>query len=205
MMGGTRPRAGGVVPPPRPRRHGRFRSVFIACWLATLVVAAGCSPSADTSPSSTPTATASGSLGPTPRPTAWPTLTIEAAVALGAAQNDFQKMLDDVAAAVAAEDPARIRIAMDDAIRFLSGNEQNIPRLQAYEGTKALGDRLAPVYAKMISGATQVRDGLTSGDGAAVEAGFTAFLEGQTEYAGISSDVAVAAEQALFMQRVLLR
>lgn len=204
MMGGTGPRAGGVVQQPRRGRSHLFASTFVVGWLAAILVV-GCSPATETSPSSAPSVTPSAAVGPTPRPSAWPTLTIEAAIALGAAQNDFQKMLDDVAAAVAAEDPARIRIAMDDAIRFLSGNEQNIPRLQAYEGTKALGDRLAPVYAKMIAGATQVRDGLTSGDGAAVEAGFTAFLEGQTEYAGISSDVAVAAEQALFMKRILLR
>jgi hypothetical protein len=57
----------------------------------------------------------------------------------------------------------------------------------------------------MIAGATQVRDGLAGGDGSAIQEGFATFLEGTTEYAGLSSDVATAAEQAIFMKRVLLR
>ncbi len=146
----------------------------------------------------------SGGESAGPKPTAWPTGTVEASIALGAANGEFTKMTDDVAAAVDSQDPARIATAMEDALAFLTGNQQNIPKLQDYAGTKDLGDRLAPIYANMIAGATQVRDGLENGDAAAVEAGFTTFFEGSTEYAAISADVATAAEQALFMKRQLL-
>jgi hypothetical protein len=187
----------------RSRMPVRRVSFAVPAILVVVVVglAAACSP--QESASASPGPVASETAGP--KPTSWPTGTIEAAIALGAANGEFTKMTDDLAAAVDSQDPARIETAMNDALTFLAGNQQNIPKLEEYDGTKALGDRLAPVYEKMIAGATQVRDGLRNGDAAAVEAGFTAFFEGTTEYAALSSDVATAAEQALFMKRQLLR
>jgi hypothetical protein len=175
-------------------------TILAAVTVLGLTVA--CSPEGSSTRS--PGSTIEGSGSPAPKPTNWPTGTVEAAIALGAANGEFTKMTDDIAAAVDSQDPARIATAMNDALTFLTGNQQNIVKLQDYAGTEDLGDRVAPVYAKMIAGATQVRDALTSGDAAGVEAGFTAFFEGSTAYAGLSSDVAAAAERALFMKRQLL-
>lgn len=191
---------GGGAAPTAARRRLRLAVPAILAAVTVLGLAVACSPQG--SATGSPEATVQGSAGP--KPTNWPTGTVEASIALGAANGEFTKMTDDIAAAVDSEDPARITTAMNDALAFLTGNEQNIAKLQDYPGTKELGDRLAPVYARMIAGVTQVRDGFTSGDAAAVEAGFTAFLEGSTEYAGLSSDVATAAEQALLMKRQLL-
>jgi hypothetical protein len=168
--------------------------------LGTIV---GCSPEGSATP--TPEPVVSGSGSPGPRPTGWPTTTVEASIALGAAHGDFATMTNDIAAAVDTEDPNRIAATVADALAFLTGNQQNIPRLQAYEATQSVGDRLAVVYDKMIQGLTQVRDGLALGDGNAVEDGFATFFEGHTEYIGISPDLTVLAEQAIFMKRVLLR
>jgi hypothetical protein len=182
------------------RRRLRFALPAVLAAVTVLGLAVACSPQG--SATGSPGATVQGSARP--KPTNWPTGTVEASIALGAANGEFTKMTDDIAAAVDAQDPARIATAMNDALAFLTGNQQNIAKLQDYPATKDLGDRLAPVYAKMIAGATQVRDGLTGGDAAAVEAGFTTFFEGSTEYAGLSSDVAAAAEQAVLMKRQLL-
>jgi hypothetical protein len=157
------------------------------------------------SATATPEPSPTGSQSPGPRPTSWPTTTVEASIALGAAHADFPTMTGDIAAAVESEDPGRISAVLADALEFLTGNQQNIPRLQAYEATRSVGDRLAVVYDKMIQGLTQVRDGLDLGDGPAVEDGFAMFFEGHTEYIAISGDLTVIAEQAIFMKRVLLR
>jgi len=195
-------RGDGAILRSTGRRLGLAVPAIVA-MVAVLGVAVACSPQGSTTPTLEPSG--SRAIGPTPKPTSWPTGTVEASIALGAANGEFAKMNDDIAAAVTSEDPARIALAMNDALAFLTGNQQNIAKLQSYDGTKDLGDRLAPVYAKMIAGATQVRDGLASGDGSAVEAGFIAFFQGTTEYAALSSDVATAAEQAFFMKRLLLR
>jgi len=57
----------------------------------------------------------------------------------------------------------------------------------------------------MIDGATQARDGLTAGDGNAVELGFKTIFEGATGYAAVTPDLSTIAERAIFMKRQLLR
>lgn len=146
---------------------------------------------------------ASGS--PRPKPTAWPTGTVEATIALGAADGQFTAMADDAVAAVSAEDPARMLIAMNDALVFLEGNRKNVPKLQSYAATKDVGDRLAAAYDQMIAGAHQVVDGLNAGNADAVQAGYLEFFSGNQAYVLISRDLGDLAEQAIFMKRVLLR
>jgi hypothetical protein len=181
-------------------------------WLAILTVTvaglvAACTPTGTASGSPTGTAgpDASGSGSPGPKPTAWPTTTIEATIALGAAHNDFDAMVNDIGTAVTAGDPALVAVAMDDALEFLEGNQTNIPRLQAYDSTKPTGDRLAATYAGMIEGLKMVKAGLAAGDGEAVEEGFEVFSEANTEYLTVAPELVELATQAIFMKRVLLR
>jgi hypothetical protein len=132
-------------------------------------------------------------------------LTIEAAIALGAADNDFTTMADDVVAAVGSDDPARILVVMNAALEFLEGNQSNVPRLQEYEATKAVGDRIAPAYAQMIAGAHQLINGLNAGSADDVKAGLLEFFAGNEAYVAGSVGLGALAEQALFMKRQLLR
>lgn len=190
-----------------PRRSGLAPSIAIvaAVVVAMATVAGACSPA---TPSSAPPSSASASAGDgtaVPKPTAWPTTVVEAAIALGAADGDFTTMANDVIGAVNSEDPARILKVMNDAIQFLTENQKNIPKMQAYAETKSVGDRLEPAYAQMLAGATEVRDGLTAGNSSAVETGLTTFFAGNDAYVKVSSDLGDLAEQALFMKRQLLR
>ena len=180
-------------------------------WLAILTLAvaglvAACAPSssATVTPASTPGPDASGSRSPGPKPTAWPTTTIEATIALGAAHNDFDEMVNDIGTAVDAGDPALVALAMDDALEFLEGNQTNIPRLQAYPHTKPTGDRLEVTYAGMIDGLRMVKAGLAAGDGDAVEEGFRIFSAANTEYLSVAPELVELATQAIFMKRILL-
>lgn len=73
-------------------------------------LAAACAPARAAAPSApAPSIGASASPSPPgPKPTSWPTLTVEAVIALGAANGEFTKMTDDVAAALGSQDPAQI-------------------------------------------------------------------------------------------------
>lgn len=203
------PRRAGETAARRTRRP--VPPLLVAATVAVVaVLAVACSPAGSATPGAPTTGPASPSgsgspASPGPKPTAWPTTVVEAAVALGAADGDFTTMADDVVAAVESQDPARILKVVDGVITFLTENQKNIPRLQAYEATRPVGDRLAPAYATMLDGATKVREGLLSGDAASVEAGFVTFFEGNTAYVQISRDLGDIAEQALFMKRQLLR
>lgn len=198
---------------PRSRRAGPLGSrtpLPVSAWLllaiATIAgLAVACSPGAiaSSSPMATSSPAASGSPGP--KPTTWPANTVEAAIALGAADNDFTKMAMDVVSAVSSEDPQRILTVMNGALEFLTENQKNVPRLQAYDFTRSVGDRLAVAYATMIEGATKVRDGLKAGNADAVETGLTTFFEGNVLYVAISPDLGDLADQAIFMKRQLLR
>ncbi len=178
-------------------------SLLVITSVAGLAVACSPEDASVPAPSVSPSQSTAGSPGP--KPTAWPTLTIEAAIALGAADNDFGTMAADVVAAVEAEDPARILVAMEDALTFLEGNQSNVPRLQEYGATKDVGDRLAPAYAQMIAGAHRVGDGLNGANAADVEAGFLEFFAGNEAYVVASTGLGALAEQALFMKRLLMR
>lgn len=192
-----------------PRRSGLPAPLAIvaAVVVALATLAGACSPATPSS-SSAPSASAGASAGDgtaVPKPTAWPTTVVEAAIALGAADGDFTTIAKDVIAAVNSEEPARILKVMNDTIQFLTENQKNIPKMQAYPETKSVGDRLEPAYAQMLEGATEVRAGLTAGNSSAVETGLTTFFAGNDAYVKVSSDLGDLAEQALFMKRQLLR
>lgn len=170
------------------------------------ILLASCGPTA--TPSGSPvvaTASAGESGSPGPKPTFWPTGTVEATIALGAADGDFTKMASDVVGAVNSNDAVKVLQVMSDALTFLKGNQENIPHLQNYPATKAVGDQLAAAYGQMIDGAQAVIDGMNAGSTEAVQAGFVTFFAGNAAYVAISPALGDLADQAIFMKRQLLR
>jgi hypothetical protein len=194
---------------PVARRCGGRGSRVGGLTLATIILATlavGCS--AVPSPTATAGSTAAISAGPTgpnPNATPWPIEVVESSIALGAADGGFAVMTDDLASAVSSGEPARILDVIGRVIPFLQENQKNIPRLQAYAFTKAVGDRLAAAYQQMIDGAIQIQNSLKSGDGAAVTAGFSAFFAGNTAYGDVRSALGDVASQAVFMKKGLLK
>ncbi len=139
-----------------------------------------------------------------PLPTHWPSLTVDATIALGFADAQFQQVGVDLTAAVDANDLTKLLSVATNAQTFLVGNQTNIPRLQGYPETKSVGDRLAAAYAQLVAGITKIHDSLVSGDGAGVTAGFQTFAAGNTAYAAIRPDLLALAAQALDMKRKFL-
>ncbi|MBI3748455.1 MAG: hypothetical protein HY262_06385 [Chloroflexi bacterium] len=177
----------------------------VALTAALAIALVGCSGS--TSPTATAGAvTTRGPLGsgdPTRAPSAtnWPTLVIEGAISLAAANGNFSQMNQDVTAAVNAADPARIRTVMQDVLTFLKANRVAVGYLQQYDTTKPTGDRLAVAYDQMIGGAQAIVDGTTSGNGAAVQSGFNDFYAGDAAYAALTGALGDIAAQATLMKR----
>lgn len=186
------------------RLDAGLRSLGLALTVLVLSVAA-CGGTTPSQSGGQPSASADGSSTPGPKPTNWPTGVVEAAIALGAADGDFARVGLDLETAVTEGDLEALLTVVTDVIEFIEGNQPNVVKLQGYEGTKALGDALAPTYATMLEGVTKIRDSLLAGDADGVEAGFTAFVEGTIAYSQLRNDVNEAAVTALFMKRQLLR
>lgn len=174
----------------------------LAAALLVVVAASACTtqPEPGATGSAGPTATI-GAVGPAP--TFWTTGAIDGAIALGGADSEFTTVFSDVSAAVDANDPARILQVMNDVLTFLKAAQKNIPLLQAYPATKAVGDQVAAAYATMISGAQATVDAITAGDGQATQAGLLTFFDGSTAYASARPALSDITAQALTMKKGL--
>jgi len=180
---------------PNGPRHRRWATAALVAFLIVTVAACNSStprPSGSTAPIGT---------GPVPQPTHWPSLTVDSTIALGVADPQFQQIGADLTAAVDANDLSRLLQVSANAETFLAGNQTNIPRLQDYDGTQAVGDRLAAAYAQLVAGIKQIHDSLASGDGAGVTAGFQTFAAGNTAYAAVRPDLLALAAAALDQKR----
>jgi hypothetical protein len=195
------------VAPIRRRRSHRQLLLVAGPLIALVVAVVGCTSTPSTGPGDTGAAVSQGpdGTGPTPKPTSWPSSVVIATVALGAADSQFEKMGSDMQSAVDDNSPQEMLIASQSGLDFLKGNQPNIPHLQGYSETEALGDGLAKAYADMIAGLQKVHDSLQSGDSAGVQTGFQQFAAGSQEYAAVRQDLSDKAEQAIFMQRILTR
>jgi hypothetical protein len=188
------------------RRHPLAASaVGIALSVAVLVGACGGTGSPGASASASPSASPSGAAGPTPKPTAWPTTAIEAAIALGASDHEMQKAVADLSNAIATEDVQLMLGAADGLHQLLDGIKVNVPRLQAYPATAALGDQLGAAYVALDEAAVKIRDSIVAGDSAGVVEGFNKLAAGTDLYGAVRQGLADAATQAIFMKRTLLQ
>ena len=184
--------------------HGSWAGVFaVALVLIAGTLAACTTAKPSVAPSAAPTAAPQGSGGP--KPTNWPTTVVEASIALGAADSDFQVVGADLATAVDAGDLQALLDVSERVQTFLLENRKNIPKLQAYDATKAVGDRLLAAYDEMLNGIRTLHDALLTGDGAGVTSGFQTFVAGNAAYSAVRADLGALAEQALFMKKHLLQ
>lgn len=183
--------------------HPSWVGAALVVLAALAVTLAACGSTNGTPSPTAGSSQAAGSGGP--KPTYWPTTVTEATLALAAADSDFEKVGQDLMAAVDAGDMSALYTTAQRVQAFLSENRKNIPKLQAYDGTKAVGDRLLAAYDQMLKGIREILDGLASGNGADVTAGFGDFAAGNAAYSAVRSDLGLLGDQAIFMKRQLLR
>ena len=159
-----------------------------------------CSPAG---PTAGPTpATSSAAV---PQPTRWPGNAVLSAIAIAGADGQFEVVGKDLNAALAASDNQGLLTVTSDFLTFLEEVQAKIPALQAYGGTKEVGDKLAASYGGMIAGIRQIHDALIAGNGAGVTAGFEAFGTASSAYAQLRPALAELATAALAQQRLIVR
>jgi len=185
------------------RRRSSGRSVTLGIALLVGIIA-GCTTGA--SPSATPVASfipigPSDVPNPHPAATSWPGDVVNAVVALGSADTQFDQVTTDLSTAVNANDMQQLLGVSENVVKFLTANETYIPHLQSYGATKDLGDKLAAAYAEMLAGITKVHNSLVAVDGAGVTAGFETYASGTTAYGLVRANLGDTFNQAIFMKR----
>jgi hypothetical protein len=183
-------------------RHGAAMSGRALAILLSLVLVGGCSANPATgSPTPGLGSPAPDASGAVPLATHWPTTVVEAIIGLAGADSQFPRIGKDLQDAINADDFRGLMSALPGILTFLTENQKQVPELQAYPATKALGDGLATSYAQMIAGITQIQDSLAASNGPGVTSGFTAFVAGNNAYAAQRSTLGTLGTQAVEMKR----
>ena len=181
-----------------PRSTGRSITLGIAVALGIL---AGCTTAATQSPSPAVSIAPGSSESTNPQATSWPGGVVDAIVALGAADQQFDQVGKDLSAAVNSNDMQTLLGVTENVQKFLKANQDYIPKLQGYDISKSLGDSLSTAYAQMLAGITKIHDSLVAGDGPGVTAGCDTFVAGSAAYGQARATLGDFFNQAIFMKR----
>ncbi len=191
----------------------RTRVVAPYALAVCLLVVAGCGANAGGAATSAPslspapTAGAPASGEPRPEPTRWPGTTVQAVVALGAADGELWKAGTDLGLAAEPEDLVLMRGAADGLVTFITELTPNIERLAAYPYTEPLAERYRAAFPIILDGATTLRDAIDAGDAAGIAAGSERLAEGLRAYGEVRALLREEAyvDQAIAQKRLLLR
>ena len=171
-----------------------------ACGTATSSATPGASPSSTTDASSPG---ASEAIGPSP--TAWPGGVVEAVVLLGKADAEIQKAGGDLGAAAANEDLKAMWGAADGLAPLLEKMQGQVDRIRDYPETAAAAKAYDAALPDMLAGAQGIRAAIDAKDAAALAAAVKQLGTGTAAYAEARRQIAPLVEQAILMQRVLLK
>ncbi len=173
----------------------------LSIGVAMLATVVGCTTSANPTATTGSAASEPSGSGAGPLPTHWPSNVIEGLVQLAVVDTQFQQVGTDLNDAINAGDLKALLVVTKNVRAFLTTNQKYIPALQAFPLSKALGDGLAPSYAQMIQGITQIEDSLTAGNGSGATAGFATFTAGYAAYGAFRTQLGTLGTQALEMKR----
>ncbi|MEO8469942.1 MAG: hypothetical protein ABI573_09780 [Chloroflexota bacterium] len=168
--------------------------------LAFVVSACGAPATASPSTSPEPLQT-SGSGTPGPNPTRWPGTVVLAIIKMGEIDGEIAKAGKDLAAAADTQDVAAMRGAADGLIPVIKDVQPSVDPLLRWDRTKVLAGYLQTAYPLMLDGATQLRDALTAGDAAGVEAGSQKLAAGLNAYAPARALLVDLVPEALLQKR----
>jgi hypothetical protein len=177
----------------------------VAIVLVGVLVAACTGAVAPSGAASSPGAATANPLAPAPSATPWPGDIVEAIVILGQADSQIQAAGADLGAAAAYEDLQAMWGAADGLVTLLQRLETQPPRLKDYPLTAPVAAAYATAFPDMLAGATQLRDSIKAGDANGITAGSQQLAKGLNEYQQARTLIGPLIEQALLMQRILLK
>jgi hypothetical protein len=194
-----------------------MRATLAAALVVAALIAVACGDSGGT-PSATPAASpstpvADASGGPSgspadvpgPSPSHWPTDVIQAVLLLGKADLDIQQAGADLGAAAAYEDLQKMWGAADGLATSLDRLQSQVQVLHGYPETAALAASYDLAFPDMLAGAKELRDAITGGDANGVTAGSQQLASGLQKYSDTRALLGPLLEQAVLMQRLLLK
>jgi hypothetical protein len=172
-----------------------------ACGAGTSSAAPGASPSAATGASASP----DGSEAVGPRPTPWPGGVVEAVVLLGKADAEIQKAGGDLGAAAASEDLEAMWGAADGLAPLLEKMQGQVDRIRDYPETAEAAKAYDAALPDMVAGATGIRAAIDAKDATALAAAVQQLGTGTAAYAEARRQIGPLVEQAILMQRTLVK
>lgn len=177
-----------------------------AVLLLLAVVVAACATSTASPATPSPVASASSGAGElAPSATPWPGDVVEAVVILGKADADIQAAGADLGAAAAYQDLQAMWGAADGLVTLLQRLETQVPRIKGYKETAPAAAAYEQAFPDMLAGATKLRDSIKAGDAAGITAGSQQLAKGLEAYQQARRLMGPLVDQALLMQRLLLK
>lgn len=189
--------------PAGPFRASPAGGILALVALAVALAVAACgattvSPSASPSPSDR-----QGGLAPSATP--WPGGVVEAVINLGKADAQIQAAGADLGAAAAYQDLEAMWGAADGLATLIGRLEGEVPRIAVYPETAPAAAAYDAALPDMLAGATKIRDSITAKDAAGITAGSQQLARGLDKYRDARRLIGPLVDQALLMQRLLLK
>jgi hypothetical protein len=212
------------VPPARTvRRRHRAAAAAVAAGLVLALVVAACgssgsspaatasapaSPSAEVAtPSSSggPTSSADAAATPNPSATPWPSNIIEALTNLGIYDGRISKANDDIGTEAGNQDLTGMYHTAADLVVLLGNVQFESDRLKGNPVTMPAWTAYQAALPDMLAGATTLRDSIAKGDAAGVTAGSDQLAKGFESYGDVRTILGPMVDEALLMQRQLVK
>ena len=190
--------------PAGPNRASPARAAAALVLLLAILVAA-CGATTTPTARAVPVRHAPGNGGLAPSATPWPGGVVEAVMILAKADADIQTAGADLGAAAAYQDLEAMWGAADGLATLIERLQTQVPRIAEYPETAPAADAYAKAFPDMLAGARQIRDSITAKDAAGIAAGSQQLAKGIEAYRLARRLIGPLADQAIFMQRNLLK
>ncbi len=187
------------------RRRRRALLLLVTLFVAACGAATGTATPSITATSASGTPASDDGSGVGPKPTSWPGGIIEAVLNLAKADAQIQAAGADLGAAAAYQDLEAMRGAADGLAILLEKLTFEVTRIKDYPETQPAAAAYEAAFPDMLEGAKQLRDAINSGDAAGVTAGSQRLANGLQAYAAARRLIGPLADQALLMQRLLVK
>jgi hypothetical protein len=190
---------------PRPARRRPVRLALAAIVVAVLGVAAACGttgPTATPRPSPTPAGSGTGGGGPLATP--WLGNAVIGIEAMGVADGEIRKGINDFNAGIQNNDPE----LMHRAATGLAGVDvllENVDRIEPYAPMAPFAAAYREAITDMSAAAKALAAALEAGDGAATTAASRDLVASFTAYAEVQADLAGWVVQVPEQKRILVR
>jgi hypothetical protein len=191
---------------PRPYASSRARLLTALLLVAAVLVAACGAAEVTSNPAPSGSAAASQGTGEAkPSATSWPGGVVEAIVTLGKADLEIQAAGADLGAAAAYQDLQAMWGAADGLVTLLTRLTPQVDRIKDYPETAPAAVAYKAAFPDMLAGATELRDAIKAGDAAGITSGSQRLAVGLEAYRLARRVIGPMVDQAILMQRILVK